>query len=184
MNFFFSCIADRVRDIVSQQLELRKNETRIECRIFYVDEPTSHSCSMTVMMQDHHPLNQLPGAFAFAFSFAFTAGATSLTQLGLLQVFPQTGQSSRHELLPLPAASALVSLTAKDGAAGCKDGAAGTASSMAPKTRTFLELKTCLEKSYWHSNSTLALIRLFALLLNWLNFFALVEKLESPPVGL
>ena len=28
---FFSCIADRVRDIVGQQLEIRKNETRIEC---------------------------------------------------------------------------------------------------------------------------------------------------------
>ena len=31
---FFSCIADRVRDIVGQQLEIRKNKTRIECRIF------------------------------------------------------------------------------------------------------------------------------------------------------
>ena len=33
-SFFFTCIADRVRDIVGQQLEIRKNKTRIECRIF------------------------------------------------------------------------------------------------------------------------------------------------------
>ena len=48
----------------------------------------------------------------------------------------------------------------KDGAAGGKDGAAGTASSMAPKTRTFLELKTCLEKSYWHSRCCIAMWKL------------------------
>ena len=126
-------------------------------------------------------------------------------------MFPQTGQSSRHEPLPLPslllwllaptsltqlglmasafanvcangssaspwlwapwrllcgqpwvvlcAASALVSWTAKT-TSWLKDGAAGTASSMAPKTRTFLELKTCLEKSYWHSRCCIAMWKL------------------------